>query len=272
MDKSIRVWDVERGFEAMEIEHNDPVVAVAFSPDGSWLASGCTDNVVRIYKIKTGTEVAAMRNPAGSTICSIALSPDGTLLAAASDGGRVGLWEFPTGIERGTIPPGDQLSVAAYDVVAFLPDGQKLVAGRADGKIEIWDVGSIRKVASLRGHSEGESFVGLKQVAVDPHGECLVSTGGIRDSTVRVWSMPDAEGESGKELAKFSEYSCSAVFSPDGRCLATVPGGVVKVRESGTWLEIATLPGHTAGINSLAWSRGGWLASGGGDSSIIVWK
>ena len=71
--------------------HTDMVTSVAFSPDGTTLASGSRDNTVRLWDAKT---VKRKQIFAGHTdmVTSVAFSPDGTTLASGSDDGTVLLW------------------------------------------------------------------------------------------------------------------------------------------------------------------------------------
>ncbi|WP_043668783.1 WD40 repeat domain-containing protein [Streptomyces xylophagus] len=64
--------------------------------------------------------------------------------------------------------------------LAFSPDGRRLVAGAADGKVLLWDVGRTAAPAVLTGHSGP-----VPAVAFGPHGDTL-ATGG-NDFTIRLW-------------------------------------------------------------------------------------
>ena len=76
--------------------HGKGVTTVAFSRDGKLLASGSTDNTIRIWDVAAKRE---LRTLAGHTsnVESIDFSPDGRLLASASDDGATFLWDANTG-------------------------------------------------------------------------------------------------------------------------------------------------------------------------------
>ncbi|MBI1311729.1 SUMF1/EgtB/PvdO family nonheme iron enzyme [bacterium] len=76
-----------------ELPHNKAhVTRVAWSPDGTWLATGATDKLVRVWNVATGKIEHELAGHTG-TIWSVAWSPDGTRLASAAEDKTVRLWD-----------------------------------------------------------------------------------------------------------------------------------------------------------------------------------
>jgi WD40 repeat protein/uncharacterized caspase-like protein len=91
------LFDVATGREVGAIKgHGKGVTDVAFNRDGKLLASGGTDNTIKIWDVTTKSEV---RTLAGHTanIESMDFSPDGRLLASAGEDGSTFLWDANTG-------------------------------------------------------------------------------------------------------------------------------------------------------------------------------
>ena len=79
--------------------HEGWVAAVAFSPDGTILATGSHDQTIKLWDAATGRELATLRGHTGN-VYTVAFSPDGSLLASGSLDGTVRLWDMAQVLSR----------------------------------------------------------------------------------------------------------------------------------------------------------------------------
>ncbi|MEO0854838.1 MAG: pentapeptide repeat-containing protein, partial [Cyanobacteria bacterium J06648_11] len=153
--------------------HENWVCSVAFSPDGTQLASGSADRTIRLWDTNTG-ECLQVFEGHQNWVMSVAFSPDGTQLASGSADRSVRLWDIGTG-ECQQVLEGHDHGIWS---VAFAPDGDSLASGSADRTIRLWNVstGKCRKTLT-------EQSSGVWSVAFSPDGTQLAS--GSADQTVR---------------------------------------------------------------------------------------
>jgi WD40 repeat protein len=115
--------------------HTGIVYSVAFSPDGSTIASGGTDSTVRIFNITTGQCISALEGH-GSLVNVVAFSPDGKMLASADRDWVIRIWSPDTSKCLRKLE-GHLISVV---LLTFSPDSKMLVSSDAWGNILIWGI------------------------------------------------------------------------------------------------------------------------------------
>ena len=92
-DWAVRLYDVAKPRERAALKgHKGLVGVVAFSPDGTTVASGSWDETVRLWDVRTGRERACFNWPVGK-IFSLAYAPDGLRIAAGGECGAVVVWD-----------------------------------------------------------------------------------------------------------------------------------------------------------------------------------
>jgi WD40 repeat protein len=111
------------------------VSAVAFSPDGTRLASAGRDRTVRLWDVATMAPIGAPIRGHTEWVQSVAFSPDGTTLASVAWDGTVRLWD--TAEQRGIGPPLTGHAGQVQDV-AFSPDGTLLASAGVDRTVRLW--------------------------------------------------------------------------------------------------------------------------------------
>ena len=243
--------------------HSGYVSAVAFSPDGSLLATGSWDGSARLWDVALGREVRPLVHHKMAVI-SVAFSPDGRLLAVGSDDTTVTLWEVATGRLVRTLD--DHASYVLS--VTFSPDGRLLASSTAHGKIKLWDVSNGQEVRSLEGQT-----MAVYCLAFSPDGRQLAS--GSRDATIVFWEVASGKRLRTLEIGPGQYYVYSIAFSPDGRRLASgSTGGGMRMFDVATgepvWID--SIGNTQPYIWPLAFdAKGRWIVSGNGSGRVQFW-
>src|ERR1035438_10090053 len=113
--------------------HNYGVNSVAISPDGSTLASGGGDQIVKLWSLPGGVLLRTLTVGTDMTagVSAVAISPNGQLLACQSYNETIQLWSFPAGALLSTLITGSSNNQHVY-TLAISPDGRLLASGSQD--------------------------------------------------------------------------------------------------------------------------------------------
>jgi WD40 repeat protein len=132
----VRLWDTRRWAKTWDCRgHTDAVLAVTFSKDANWLASGGRDATVRLWMPTAArAPVRTLTGHAGH-VHSVAFSPDARQIASGGIDGTVRLWDTATGTPLRTLAG----HTGHVHSVAFSPDGRQITSASSDGTVRVWD-------------------------------------------------------------------------------------------------------------------------------------
>ena len=233
--------------------------SVAFSPDGSLLASASEDKKVRLWDARSW-KLTRTLDGHEEGVNSVAFSQDGKIIASASNDKTVKLWDAQNASTLKTLTG----HTDEVYFVAFSPDSRLLASAAKDKTIKLWNTQSGRELRTLTGHRDV-----VWAVAFSSDGKILASAS--RDKTVRLWEV-----QSGKEIRRLTGHTRAVIavaFSPDGKTLASGSDDrTIKLWDVETWQETRTLSDHNGYITALAFSSDGkQLASASNDKTIQLW-
>ena len=242
LDKNVRVWDVDMGYERLVLRgHTGSVVSVDFIASDSLIASGSEDKTLRVWDAQTGQEILCIDGNEGPVNC-IAVHPDGKSLITGSNDGTLRVWSLQTGEEIQRF----RQHTKKITSIALSPDGTLIASASWDHTISILNVSTGTELCRLR-HAEQ-----VNAVAFSPDGKLLASAAGMSidqfatsemesiiqilwkpgeskvemDNSIRVWDVCNSS-----IVSEFPQRAGarSLAFSSDGKKLAVASGHTVDI-------------------------------------------
>jgi WD40 repeat protein len=238
-DKTAQLWDPATGKRTgSPMLHEEAVWAVAFSPDGKAALTGTRDGLAQFWNTATGKQVSPILRHSDEVL-AVAFSPNAKMVVTCS-GKMAQLWDTSNGKRIG-LPFQHRDQIWA---VAFSPDGEKLVAGSADGKAQFWEIATGKQIGPTLLHQDL-----VKAVSFSPDGKMVLT--GSYDKTARVW-----DSLSGKPIGRPMQHRdrvWSANFSTDGKTLVTACGdGPAHLWETATGKSLGLPLHYPEGKDDLA--------------------
>jgi WD40 repeat protein/serine/threonine protein kinase len=241
----VSLWESATGQVSRVLHgHAKTVRCLAFSRDGTMLASGSDDGTTRLWKVADDQPPAVL---ATGPVHGIAFSPDGKTLAVGGVDGKLALWELSRQQPVDTWPA----HAGGINAIAFSLDGKTLATAGPHGSVKLWD--------SAAGTVKQDLAAGTASVLAlvfGPDGKHLAAGDGQGGGAVWLWDLADTESKP-RKLGGHTAAVAGVSFAPDGWTLASAGSDgqvILSDVSSGQALRQWRLP---AGVNGLAFASDG---------------
>jgi len=256
-----RLWDAESGAElAVFRGHAGRVRDIAWSPDGTRIATASADKTVRIWDAANGAEMAILRGHEDE-VRTVAWSPDGQRVVSSSRDKTARIFNA-----RGW---GDPLVLRGHGhwiySAKFSPDGHHVITSALDTSIRWWNLDDIIAPIVLRGHEDA-----ISAGQFSPDGKYYATTS--FDSTVRVWHTDGDAPE--MVLRGHSGMIRRLAWSHAGKRLATCSNDkTARVWTIDNSSTPVVLRGHSGDVRNVAWSPDdSRIVTGAIDGTLRLWS
>jgi WD40 repeat protein len=234
VDRLVKVWEITSRELPLVPEHTSAVEALAVSPDNKLLATGASDNVIKLWDRATGAEVASLTGHSQPVI-SLAFTPDSKTLVSSGYEQTLKLWEVSPPRELPRSPGQMQTfsQLPRHSPYIFIePEGKKLFVwlpplSEPKNVIDCYDLQQGTKLFQLVDENRQ-----VNSLAFCANGKLAAS--GAKDGSVRVYDL-DKKGEvlPGGDRFLFDKIGVADLaITPDGKSLVvTSDKGEVKVTD-----------------------------------------
>jgi serine/threonine protein kinase len=240
--------------------NNNPIYALAISPDCAYIASGDKNRRVQLRRRESLHNSLRQLTEDAGIIYSVKFSPDGQILASGGADRRIRLWNPNTGKIISTLND-QQESVMAMQ---FMPNGKILVSAGADRSIRFWDVESKQLLKTIQAHEQP-----INALAISQDGQLIISGSSDRTVQIRQLGTPTPH-----ILIGHQEGVQAVAISPDGKTIASGSiDGMVNLWDADTKVLTHSFQAHQSAVKSIVFQiNGKFLITASLDRTIKIWR
>ncbi len=286
----VRIWQSPNGKLLHTLRgHVSAITSVAFSHDGSTLASGSLDGTVKLWNTTTFQERLTINSPSATPwkwdgkplrislpkIDAVAFHPRHDFIATSNINEGIQFWDGTSGAEMIAMS-----GHAAFTPIAFSSDGRLLATCDDHAGYNLFDTVTAAQIYPPPGKLAFGRLGGtglmlpssaprLRAITFDASGTRLI--GGSGNGRILCW-----DAKTGKQLnqVKAHQILTAIALSPDGKYLASSGwDGTIKLWNAVTLQLISILTGHSKEIGAIAFSPHECiLVSSSRDRTLRFWR
>ncbi len=255
--------------------HLASINALAWSPDGKFIASASDDTFVQVFDAATGARRIIYRGHT-EEVAAVIWSPNGQLIASAGQDQTVQIWKAASG---GTPVFTYKGHTDRVNGLSWSSNGHLLASGSDDKSVQVWQADSGARAFTFLGHTAGVLCVGWQ-----PNDSSVAS--GSWDGTLRDWATVQHGDHfnAGDQIFNYGGHGNNEVYalawSPNGDFIASAGADqTVQISNGGDgtprppFFTDHRRKDHTNRVFAVAWSPDGTsIASGDQDGNVYVWK
>ncbi|KAG6877803.1 hypothetical protein C0993_003777 [Termitomyces sp. T159_Od127] len=196
MDGKIRIWrrvgtENYRNWEFVtELQGPDEVMFLRWHPKGGVLLAGSNDSTVWLWQLPSGNTMQVFAGHSGPVNCG-EFTPDGRRIVTACADGTLIFWvpRSPTPVFKLT-PQDGRFDLDGITSLKVNPSSSLAVVGGAGGGVRVVSLNKGEVVATLGGHTEGESIEAIEFVNLPGVGAGAgVAVTGATDGKACIWDL-----------------------------------------------------------------------------------
>jgi serine/threonine protein kinase len=247
--------------------NNNPIYAVAISPNHSQIASGDRNRRVQLRRRESlhnslqelHADPSSLDSHSGF-VYSVGFSPDGSILASSGADRRIRLWNTNTSKIITTFNEHQDAVMA----MQFMPNGKILVSAGADRSIRFWDLEHKQLLKTITTHEQA-----INALAISRDGKLIIS--GSSDRTVQIRELGSSNLY---PLIGHQDAVQAVAISPDGKIIASGSiDGIVNLWDTDSHQLINSFPAHQAAVKSIVFQiNSRFLITASLDRTIKIWR
>lgn len=255
--------------------HTSRITALAWSPDGKYLASASYDKTVQVWDASNGKHLLTYKGHT-QRVQTLTWSPDSKRIASGSDDATVHIWNAITGAHIMTYTK----HTGEVRAVAWSPDGSRIASAGTDTTVQVWNATTGTVSYTYTGHGRA-----VEALTWSPDNRRIASGG--EDQQLHVWAITQDVQKRSLFSSLFSQNRSQLIipchtgnikavaWSPDRDVIAGATHHhrvhIWNANSRSIWFSYGG--GSSGIINAIAWSSGGkYLASGSNDKTVEIWN